>query len=120
MVSPAMENLERALTGDSGFLIVPEISRFEVQQGTSVTIAAIEFTSVLGTVTFIGESKMHPNDEFDSQIGMELAFGRMLQKAGDFFVGSGDSRVEIRCADEVGRKRYIVKEGTDGRLDWTK
>jgi hypothetical protein len=70
-----------------------------VMQGHRTAIAEVTVTDTHGdTKVFTGESKKHPRDRYDSEIGVEYAIGRALQMAGETFITIADFRVSLAAA----------------------
>jgi len=70
-----------------------------VMQGHRTAIAELEITDMHGDrKVFVGESKRHPRDRYDEEIGVEYAIGRALQMAGEAFITVADFRVSLAAA----------------------
>lgn len=69
----------------------------EITRGPHTTIAQLTITNVDGDVrTFIGDSKCHPNDEYDEEIGDIYAIGRTFLAAGEDAIKAADLLVAIK------------------------
>ena len=67
-----------------------------VMKGRRAAIAELEITDTHGdTVVFVGDSKCHPRDKYDDEIGVEYAIARAFQKAADAYLTVADFRVAI-------------------------
>ncbi len=72
-----------------------------IHYGPTVTIAEMSITLLGIKWLFVGESKKHPNDEYNRQVGEAYAVARALENGAQIMTVVADSELEDETASDV-------------------